>query len=287
MSYSFTKLFSSLTTSTIWCEDSNTRVVWITMLSVADRQGRVFASIPGLAGVARVPVDDARRAIAKFLEPDPDSRTPDYDGRRIEVIEGGWRLLNYAKYREMRDRETVLESKRRYIRERRAAERAAREGDDAEQDVEQCRKSRSPSIQAEAEAEAEAINTVPTVLVKRCASDVSQSSEEEATKKPGYQVPDCPYQRLVDAYHEHLPMLPRVVVLSDQRKALMRARWRQVCAEEKFSVDEGVDWFAYYWRLVAASPFLTGKTKQWRASFDWLLKATNFVKVYEGHYERK
>ena len=123
MSRTFTKLFSSITESTVWCEPDQVRIVWIAMLAMADRNGRVWASIPGLANRARVPVEAARMAIERFLAPDPDSRTPDYEGRRIEAIDGGWRLLNHEKYRQIRDEESVKESKRRYINERRASER--------------------------------------------------------------------------------------------------------------------------------------------------------------------
>lgn len=101
----FTKLFSSITSSTVWLEDSDTRVVWITMLAMADRRGRVFASIPGLAKDAVVSVDSCRKAIKTFLSPDSDSRTKVAGGRRIEEIDGGWRLINHSKYRAIRDEE--------------------------------------------------------------------------------------------------------------------------------------------------------------------------------------
>jgi hypothetical protein len=123
MSTTFTKLFSSITESTIWVEPDHIRITWIAMLAMCDRRGRVWASIPGLANRARVSVEQAAEAIERFLAPDPYSRTPDNDGRRIEVIDGGWRLLNYDKYRQIKDEETVLESKRNYINSRRAAER--------------------------------------------------------------------------------------------------------------------------------------------------------------------
>jgi hypothetical protein len=42
-----------------------------------------------------------RQALSILLAPDPDSRTKDHDGRRIEAIEGGWLILNYLKYREV------------------------------------------------------------------------------------------------------------------------------------------------------------------------------------------
>ncbi len=98
---SYTKLSHSILTSTLWMEDAHTRLVWVTMLAMKDRHGEVMGSIPGLANVARVPVEACRAAIAKFLAPDPDSRTTDHEGRRIEAIQGGWLVLNHAAYRDM------------------------------------------------------------------------------------------------------------------------------------------------------------------------------------------
>ena len=97
----YTKLFNSIVTSTIWSEDDQTRIVWITMLALADKNGEVQGSVPGLARIAGVTVDACRAAIGKFLAPDPDSRTKDDEGRRIEEIDGGWHLINHRKYREM------------------------------------------------------------------------------------------------------------------------------------------------------------------------------------------
>jgi len=103
----YTKLFNSIVTSTIWTEDDKTRIVWITMLAIADQHGEVQASIPGLARVAGVSVEAAETAINKFLSPDSYSRTPDDEGRRIEKIDGGWLLLNHAKYRAMASKEDL------------------------------------------------------------------------------------------------------------------------------------------------------------------------------------
>lgn len=124
MSVTFTKLFSSITESTIWCEDSDIRIVWITMLAMCDRHGRVWASLPGLANRAQVSLEMAEKAIDKFLSPDKYSRTPEYDGRRIEPIDGGWRLLNHEKYRAIRDEEERKEYKRKWIKEKREKEKA-------------------------------------------------------------------------------------------------------------------------------------------------------------------
>jgi len=120
------------------------------MLAMADSRGRVWASVPGLANRARISVDAARVAISTFLSPDPDSRTPDHEGRRIEPIDGGWRLLNHEKYRSIRDEESAKESKRRYINARREKERVEKSAVAGVENVERGRDN------AEAEAEAEA-----------------------------------------------------------------------------------------------------------------------------------
>ena len=93
----FTKLFSQILDSTIWDEPWNVKGVWITMLAMADHQGRVMASIPGLARRATVSLLECEAALQVFLSPDSYSRSSEFEGRRIEVIDGGWRLLNYLK----------------------------------------------------------------------------------------------------------------------------------------------------------------------------------------------
>lgn len=152
MSVTFTKLFASITESTVWCEPDRTRICWITMLAMADHRGRVWASTPGLANRARIPVEDARIAIQTFLEPDDDSRSKENEGRRIEEIDGGWRLINHEKYRALRDEESIKEAKRRYINARRAKEK---EDSKVVENVENVDRGRY-NAEAEAEAEAEA-----------------------------------------------------------------------------------------------------------------------------------
>ncbi len=107
MSYSYTKLFSSITESTVWSESLATRVVWVTMLAMVDRHGRVWGSVPGLARRANVTLKECQEALKCFLSPDAHSRTTANDGRRIEAIDGGWKLLNYEKYRQMQDEEAA------------------------------------------------------------------------------------------------------------------------------------------------------------------------------------
>jgi uncharacterized phage protein (TIGR02220 family) len=115
----FVKLFSTITASTVWSESHATRIVWITLLAMADAKGRISASVPGLAHIARVTLEEAEHALERFLGPDPYSRTKDCDGRRIEVIDGGWKLINYLKYRETQDEDARKEYQREWDRNHR------------------------------------------------------------------------------------------------------------------------------------------------------------------------
>lgn len=108
----YTKLFSSILASTIWREDKDTRIVWITLLAMADKNGIAEGSIPGLADFARLSVDETRKALIKLESPDPDSRTQVDEGRRIRTIEGGWLLVNHAKYRQKLNEDERREYKR-------------------------------------------------------------------------------------------------------------------------------------------------------------------------------
>jgi hypothetical protein len=114
----YTKLFSSIITSTIWREDNATRLLWVTMLALADQHGEVHGSIPGLAAMANLTVPECEGALGKLLSPDPYSRTRDEDGRRIEEIDGGWAIINHAKYRALASKEDSkakhAERQRRY-----------------------------------------------------------------------------------------------------------------------------------------------------------------------------
>ena len=109
----FTKLFSSILDSTIWQEPKETKIVWITMLAMSDRNGEVHASIPGLANRAHVTIEECESALDCLKSPDNYSRTKDHEGRRIEEMDGGWRLLNHAKYRALLSAEERREYNRR------------------------------------------------------------------------------------------------------------------------------------------------------------------------------
>ena len=103
----YVKLYSSIIFSTIWSEDFETRVVWITLLAMADREGFVYGSSTGIAKVVGMPVEQLDPIIAKLTSEDPRStdaeRFPENKGRRLEKTDTGWKIINYSYYRDLRD----------------------------------------------------------------------------------------------------------------------------------------------------------------------------------------
>ena len=96
----WTKLFGSIVTSSVWIEPHPVLRVWVAMLALADANGIVEGSIPGFANLCRVTIPEMEEAILKFSSPDLYSRSPEAEGRRIESVPGGWRIINRNKYRD-------------------------------------------------------------------------------------------------------------------------------------------------------------------------------------------
>jgi len=171
----YTKLFNTIVTSSIWSEDDKTRIMWITMLATADSKGYVSGSIPGMAGIARMTLQEAETAIQRLCEPDPWSRTKDYDGRRLLECDGGWQIINYMTYRQLRD----PEKRRKQTRE--AVRRYREKHAECKPNVSRCKpnvshgKPRKAQAEAEAEAEAEEITKKENIKRK---SFVRPSPEE-------------------------------------------------------------------------------------------------------------
>ena len=230
------------------------------MLAMADRKGRVWASIPGLANRARVPLEDSEKALATFLAPDKYSRTKDDDGRRIAEIDGGWKLLNYEKYRDMRDEETRAEQNREA--QARHREKVSKVAD-----------SKPPSAQAEAEAEAEA----DTSKEKIGASLSLVSPGPLETILPS----NIPYKEIVSLYHEHMVKLPRIVKVSNDRRALVRKAWH-------FSKDwQRMEFWKQYFEECSEDNFLNGSGPyfgqyvDWTPTFEHLMRTKTILKTYE------
>nr|DAW86039.1 MAG TPA: Protein of unknown function (DUF1376) [Caudoviricetes sp.] len=96
----------------------------------------------------------------------------------------------------------------------------------------------------------------------------------------------CPYERIKGLFNESLPELPAITRMSDGRKKALRARWIEETTRLGITTqDAGIAHFKAFFERVKSSDFLTGRKTDWRADFDWLIKAANFLKTLEGKYD--
>ena len=97
--------------------------------------------------------------------------------------------------------------------------------------------------------------------------DIDKESKEKVT---------C--EQVVDLYRSICVSYPKVISLSEARKRAIRARLKM------YSMDD----FRMLFEKAEASSFLKGaNNRNWSATFDWLLKESNMVKVLEGNYDNK
>ncbi len=98
------------------------------LIILADKEGVVDMTADAISRRTTIPLEIIMPGLAALEKPDPDSRTPDEDGRRIvrlsDTRDWGWRIVNYGHYRKIRSEEERREYHRLYQRKRRAAKAA-------------------------------------------------------------------------------------------------------------------------------------------------------------------
>jgi hypothetical protein len=108
----------------------------------------------------------------------------------------------------------------------------------------------------------------------------------------GYSVSTCPYDDIVSIFHEVLPTLPRVKIMTSTRQKKIRSRWVDICGSDKLDQQAGLEWFRWYFSRVSQSDFLLGRIatkdgRAWKADLEWLMHPANLVKVLEHGYPNR
>ena len=96
----YSKLDCGIVDSSLWEMPHEYLRVWIAMLAKTDATGYVRVAATAMARLCHLTREEFDRVIDTFTSPDPESRTPDHEGCRLEKVDGGWLILNYLKYRE-------------------------------------------------------------------------------------------------------------------------------------------------------------------------------------------
>lgn len=95
--------------------------------------------------------------------------------------------------------------------------------------------------------------------------------------------PDCPYQSIVDLYHDKLAELPGVKVMDEKRKRAMKSFWVWVLTSKRSDgqrrandADQALTWIGQFFERASLNDFVMGRTgrdgehRNWRADIEYL-----------------
>ena len=267
------KIFESMYDGTL-AADWKAMITFQQMIVLADYNGIVDYTPPALSRRTGIPLDIINHGIKKLEEPDPYSRTPEEDGRRIRRLENhrpwGWYIINYENYKKLATRAEQRENARLRKQKQRDRERQATESLEMSQDV----------------TGGHAMSRMSRHV------DVDVDVDKDTPLKGRVARGDVPYQKIVDLYHEHCPTLPRVKALSDKRKAHLRSRWTtfevlrgEGKKAELIKFDSLDNWVRYFKFITDHCPFMLGKNdRAWLANFDFCIRESAMVDVMENKY---
>jgi hypothetical protein len=244
--------------------------------------GFVPASGPGLvrlalAGAAAFSHEDGMRALASLAQPEAESRSAAFEGRRMIRVDRGYVILNFMRYR---DHDSSAAVRMKLLRERRktanpvpnvtehvpAGSGTVTEAEDRGQIAELKESGLRPDVDAER------------------VDQPSTTNQERTELRAAGRRKAVPFAQIVALYHEMLPTLPSVEKLDERRRGYIRQRW----AEDLPSLDAWRNFFDD----VSRSNFLMGRAKPtgdrapFLADFEWICRPKNFVNILEGKYHR-
>jgi predicted phage replisome organizer len=166
----------------------------------------------------------------------------------VEVIDGVITIPNWGKHQNLDQLETKKEYMRNYMAEYRQKQKALTAG--------------KPNCKTNSKTN-----------VSQAEEDIEEDKELDIDKEKRV---DC--QQIADLYNSICTSFPKLRSLSDSRRKAIKARLNTYSLEDFQTVFENAE----------SSSFLKGSNdRNWTATFDWLIKDTNMVKVLEGNYADK
>lgn len=113
-------------------------------------------------------------------------------------------------------------------------------------------------------------------------ADYTICEESNIDSKIGSNIDEDIYTQVKQKFCEICISLPKIISIDKARKATVKARLKE------YSFDDIITVF----KKVEQSDFLTGrissdKQRPFKASFDWIMKPSNFIKILEGNYDNR
>ncbi len=113
----------------------------------------------------------------------------------------------------------------------------------------------------------------------------------------GNKLPLCPYEKIIEAYHNKLSCLPSIKSLTDARRKKINSLWVFLLTKKRIdgtayatNEQEALLKFEQYFDMVGQSDFLSGRVESnrtWQCNIDFLIEQKNFIKIIEGAYSNK
>ena len=115
--------------------------------------------------------------------------------------------------------------------------------------------------------------------VTKCYTEKEIEKDKEEDIEEREKRTEIDYQLIADMFNSICSSYPKLRALSEARKKAIKARFNS-----GYSVED----FKELFTLAEASDFLKGKNdRDWRSTFDWLIKDANMAKVLDGNYKNK
>jgi hypothetical protein len=121
-----------------------------------------------------------------------------------------------------------------------------------------------------------------------------EQEQEKPSASSADKLPPCQPQAVIDLYHEALPELPGVRLMTDKRRKAIGGFWRWVLTSKKTdgsrraqTADQALTWIRSYFERATDNDFLMGRGRRsdehanWQCDFDFLLTEKGMKHVIE------
>lgn len=264
------KIFDSMYDGTI-AEDWRALITFQQMIVLCDADGTIDMTPGSIARRTGIPIEHIKAGIDILENPDPYSRTPDQEGRRIVRLDEhrawGWYLVNHAYYKGLQDSDEV----RRQNRDRKRRQRERESSDDNHGSSRSVTVGHGSSRHTDTDT-----NTDTKKLITSEPQAVTDLNPAKMTKDD--------HTDVIALYHRILPELSTVLVSrwhGSKHAVQLGQRWRE---SVKF---RDLEFWEAFFLTVRENPWWMGVADKksgahWdKCNLAWLVKRENFDKVIQ------
>ena len=212
-----------------------------------------------------------------------------WEKHRASLLRGWWQADDGRLYHDtLTKRVDEMMRKRRSDSDRQAAKRAREAAESASTHADVTRD--TDATHTDVGCESSTDNRPPK---KEVSEPTVPHPPAKAVGPKAHTVP-CPYDAIVEAYHDTLPSLPRVRLMPVKRQAALRKLWGWILSSRKSdgsrraeSAAEALEWIRGYFARASENDFLMGRGGRsaehagWDCDLDFLLTDKGMKHVIE------